>query len=249
MIDFSNDSLFNSPSPPTAAEVSAATAALLPQVFDPKDVIAQFSRHEAHIAAMGKAARDLAVVSDDTNATATAIGSNAAAATKELEFIRDRVLRPHVEYVSAIRGCCKKYVDMIKAEIIDPLKLKQKNYLQEQRVEAERKRQAYIAEQKRRREELEAKIRKIEALSGQKIEIPPLPDIAPPPVATPGPVRTARGTSFARKVLVVEIEDVKLIPREYLVPNMTLIRAACKDGKKIPGVRSYEDDNISYRTA
>ena len=109
-------------------------------------------------------------------------------------------------------------------------------------------RMAFEDEQKAQRERLAAKIAKIEEESGQKIELPPMPEIPPPPISKPAPVRTAHGTSFTREETVVEIEDEKLIPREYLMPNMSKIKPACKAGKKIPGVRTYVDRNISYRT-
>lgn len=46
------------------------------------------------------------------------------------------------------------------------------------------------------------------------------------------------------------ITDVKLIPREYMIPNEVKIRQvvrALKDEAKIPGVRVYSEDTVSQR--
>jgi hypothetical protein len=242
-IDFSDDSIFKTP----PAEVNVSE--LVPQKFETKGILAQFAQHEARINAMARQVADLKIVTDEDNAKATAMGTNASAAVKELTALMNQVIAPYNAFVKTVKGGCKKYTDKIEAEIIRVLKAKQKVYDQEQRIEAEKKRIAFEAEQKAQRERLAAKIAKIEEESGQKIELPPMPEIPPPPVSKPAPVRTARGTSYTKEELVVEIEDEKLIPREYLVPDMSKIKAACKSGKKIPGIRSYMDRNIVYRTA
>lgn len=242
-IDFSNDSIFKTP----PAEVIVSE--LVPQKFETKDILSQFARHEARINAMAKQVTALKIVTDEDNAKATAMGTNASAAVKELTALMNQFITPYNAFVKTVKGGCKKYTDKIEAEIIRILKAKQKVYDQEQRIEAEKKRIAFEDEQKAQRERLAAKIAKIEEESGQKIELPPMPEIPPPPISKPAPVRTAHGTSFTREETVVEIEDEKLIPREYLMPNMSKIKAACKAGKKIPGVRTYVDRNISYRTA
>lgn len=242
-LDFSNDSIFKTP----PAEV--AVHELVPQKFETKDLLAKFAQHETRIKAMSRQVMDLVIKTEEDNIAATAMGTNAAAAVKELNALRDRIIRPYKVFVDAIRGGCKKYTNMVETEIISILKLKQKGYNQEQRIEAEKKRLEHEKQQKEQRDKLKAKIAKIEKDSGVKLDIPAIPDTPPPPVGRPGPVRTSQGTSYSKDKTIVEIEDVALIPREYLMPDMPKIRAACKAGKKIPGVKSYEDEDIIYRTA
>lgn len=43
----------------------------------------------------------------------------------------------------------------------------------------------------------------------------------------------------ARSVLSFEVTNPELVPREYCTPNDTLIRATLKDGKEVPGVKSW----------
>lgn len=53
------------------------------------------------------------------------------------------------------------------------------------------------------------------------------------------------GTSSVRKIKVVEIVDIKLIPRAYMVPDMDRIKQDLKDGKSIPGVREVLKNSIA----
>lgn len=73
-------------------------------------------------------------------------------------------------------------------------------------------------------------------------------------VALPIAVRSAptvKGISFA-KVWKFEIVDDSLIPREYLLVNETAIRkvvSALKGKTNIPGIRVFEDEQISSRAS
>jgi len=48
-----------------------------------------------------------------------------------------------------------------------------------------------------------------------------------------------------RKIKKVRIIDINLLPREYLIPNDTLIRKDALGGKKIEGVEIYEEDVVA----
>lgn len=54
-------------------------------------------------------------------------------------------------------------------------------------------------------------------------------------------------TSATRKVDVLVIVDEALIPREYLVPNEAMIKAALKAGKKVPGCKFEKETKIVAR--
>lgn len=60
-------------------------------------------------------------------------------------------------------------------------------------------------------------------------------------------VQSERGTVQFRTVRVVEIIDVKLLPREYLMPDMPAIRTAALAGVNIPGVTVKEETQVAAR--
>lgn len=52
------------------------------------------------------------------------------------------------------------------------------------------------------------------------------------------------GKIATRKITKYRIVDERLIPREYLTPNMALITDAIKRGVAVPGAESYQEDVI-----
>lgn len=60
-------------------------------------------------------------------------------------------------------------------------------------------------------------------------------------------VQSERGTIQFRTVRVVEIVDAALLPREYLVPDMSAIRTAALAGVAIPGVIVKEETQVAAR--
>lgn len=55
---------------------------------------------------------------------------------------------------------------------------------------------------------------------------------------------TSGGGVFIASRLETIIEDVSKIPREYMVPDMSAIKAAFKEGKKIPGCIQVKEKSI-----
>ena len=64
-------------------------------------------------------------------------------------------------------------------------------------------------------------------------------------------VKTQRGdvsTTTVKKVWKAEVINETEVPREYLTVNQVVINQAVRDGvRKIPGVRIYQDEQISIR--
>ncbi len=60
-------------------------------------------------------------------------------------------------------------------------------------------------------------------------------------VVPDGTVATDAGAVQFRSVKKFEVMDVTMLPKEYLLPNETMIREAMKQGKELPGVRYYEE--------
>ena len=68
------------------------------------------------------------------------------------------------------------------------------------------------------------------------------------PIAEIKKVSSAAGTASTKKVWTFEITDQALIPREYLEINEKKIMAGIRFGiREIPGVRIYQDEQISFR--
>lgn len=58
-------------------------------------------------------------------------------------------------------------------------------------------------------------------------------------------VTSTKAGAVIRRVWEAEVEDVKKVPREYMVPDMDKIVEACKQGKKIPGIKWEQKKKIS----
>lgn len=103
----------------------------------------------------------------------------------------------------------------------------------------------YRAEQKRKDEE-QAKL-EAEALAKAKAEGKSEVEVA----IVNEEVKTQRGdvaTTTVKKVWKAEIMDETLVPREYLVVDQVAINKAVRDGvRSIPGVKIYQDEQISIR--
>lgn len=115
---------------------------------------------------------------------------------------------------------------------------------------------AFDAEQKRKIREAEAiedeklaLARREAELKGGEITI----DLTPieKPEVVPDRIRTLMGSSGQRDNWKWEVEDITLIPREYLMINagmLTPIVKASKGKLTIPGVRIYNEPIIAYRS-
>lgn len=103
----------------------------------------------------------------------------------------------------------------------------------------------YRADQKRKDEE-QAKL-EAEAMAKAKAEGKSEVEVA----IVNEEVKTQRGdvaTTTVKKVWKAEIMDETLVPREYLVVDQVAINKAVRDGvRSIPGVKIYQDEQISIR--
>jgi hypothetical protein len=58
-------------------------------------------------------------------------------------------------------------------------------------------------------------------------------------------VASTKGASKVAKVWQAEVVDIKKLPKEYMLPDMSKITAACREGVEIPGVKWEQVDRIS----
>lgn len=132
------------------------------------------------------------------------------------------------------------------------VKAKISTYVREQE-EIQRAERARLMEEQRKVEE-ERRLQEAIALensgaSDQAEEVLATP-VAPAPIVMPRATPKVEGVS-TRKVWRFEIENVALIPREYMVPDETKIGGyvrAMKEQAAIPGVRVYAEDVVSSRS-
>lgn len=82
------------------------------------------------------------------------------------------------------------------------------------------------------------------------VQPPPPPTPAPLdlPAARPSVTRTESGSAHTRKRWKFEVVDAMQVPRQYLMVDDRLLRAAVSDGEReIPGVRIYAEDDLAVR--
>lgn len=126
-----------------------------------------------------------------------------------------------------------------------------KGKILEFRAEIERQQREQERKEREAREAAarEAEAKRIEALVAGR-PAPAAPPPPPPPEQKPAMPTTTVGAGGGsigiRKVWTFEIIDENLIPREYLMVNEKLIRAAVGAGKRsIPGVRIFEQSSVA----
>jgi hypothetical protein len=77
---------------------------------------------------------------------------------------------------------------------------------------------------------------------------PPVPAPLDLPAARPSVTRTESGSAHTRKRWKFEVTDAMQVPRQYLMVDDRLLRAAVSDGEReIPGVRIYAEDDLAVR--
>lgn len=158
-----------------------------------------------------------------------------AESRKTVEERRQFFVRPLNNHVSAINEMFKKFLApaveadrILRGKIATFRTEQQRTRLEEQkRIQA-----AADALQKKLNEEAEA-----EGVPAAKVMAGTV--LAPP---------STLGNVNIRKVWKFDVLDDEMVPREYLVVDEKLIRAAVAGGaREIPGVRIYQDEQIAVR--
>ncbi len=102
-----------------------------------------------------------------------------------------------------------------------------------------------VAEQERLREAEENRRRAEEMLQRDQHA----PTELEVPAARPSTIQTAAGRATIRKRWVHELVDEMRVPREYLMVDDRLVRAAIGDGvREIPGIRIFPEDDVAVRS-
>lgn len=184
---------------------------------------------------------------------ATAVLGEIARHRKAVEELRVRFTRPLNEHLKTLNGFFKG-LDQPLAEADAALRQKVLAYRAAEQARA-------AAEQARLRVEAAARETEARALLASMAPVPQveveaaldavdkadqaLATAPPPPVPT---VKTAFGTSTARRDWDFEVTDLAQVPAEYLLINGPAVRDAIRRGvRDIPGVRIYQKETLVVR--
>lgn len=213
---------------------------------------ALLARYEEALGRARTKAAELAVVdSPETLARCTALALQASEASSALEKLSTETVRPLFEEEKRIRARHRPLIDAFKllhAELTQrggKYALAEKKRQDEERARAERE----LLEQQRREraaqvaatsptatdaERAAAEATAAEAfVARQAIVVPPAP-------GRPVGSTTSQGSLLAEEVHDFELDDLSLVPREYLMLDEKAVRAALDRGiRTIPGLRVF----------
>lgn len=186
--------------------------------------------------------KGLVLSGDDDKGVAVEILTNTQTALKRFEQLRKMIVSPMNDKVKDVNAYFKKFTDPLKASNEG---LRGKVLVYEQRMEAERIRKERILEEEKAaleasqsqrdpeeqeavEEIIEKKEEEVKSLEREKTQ------------------HFDAGKVTVKKIWTHEVEDVNLVPREYMVVDDKLIKAAIKNGEReITGVKIYQKDRIS----
>jgi hypothetical protein len=227
--------------------------------------------YEPNIKAMEADAAALVVADDASMAKAVKIAGRAKKGFNALEKKRKEALEPAAEFTKSVNSLFKSYQGrfaIVESTLKDKINAHNAKVALERRKAEEAARQAAAAaqakldaeikaENERRQAEAEAENARRQAeakANGQeavKVEAVKIEAITIPVPVTPEPakaVHTETGSLSFRKSWAFTVTDPAQVPREYLVVDEPLIRAAVKRGERnIPGVNIYEDSKPVIR--
>jgi len=186
-------------------------------------------------------AQSIEIVDDNSLKQATDLVSWIAKVKKSIEEKRQFFVKPLNDQVKRINDMFKNYIKPLE-QADTTVRGKILSYRQEQ----ERKRRE---EEERLRKLAEEEQKRLEKQAAKKgIEAPPPQIVVPTIQAAPKTIKSDLGATQVRTVWDFEIEDETKIPREFLQPNITAIRAAVKAGvRNIPGVRIFQKEELAVR--
>lgn len=175
-------------------------------------------------------ASNLVITSQAQLEEATEFLSTVKSAMKRIKEEKDKVLKPLLAAVDAERDRWRQ-IEQQTTDAEKIVKGKMETFIEKQKAEAE-------AQQAKLQKKFEKGEIKKEGTLARKMSMIEAPTKS---------VSTASGASIKTREIDVFHYDVELIPREYLLPNEALIKAAIKSGKTIAGVTVTKKTTIAAR--
>lgn len=179
------------------------------------------------------AANALAVTNDEELAKATDLLTSINRAGDMMKKLKDGIIKPMNEALKSVRAMFSPPEDEYEKAIMI---VKQKMLIYHNAAEAKRRQ-----EEARIAARVEKGTMKVET-AARKIE-----DM--PAIQTKIATGNGLGSAVFKEEKKVVIVDETLIPRQYLVPDMVLIRRAALAGVEIPGVKIEVVKNIANTRA
>jgi len=188
-------------------------------------------------------ARDYAlkrtIVTHQDNVLATNDLALIADLDKQLEVLRNEYLAPYREHTKDINTLFKSITDPL-AEAKRITKDKQLVHFHEQeRIQREAENAARL------QREADEAARRVRTQTGEVIEQTEAPVYVPPPVT--GKVHADFGTSGIVKRWKWEVIDFTTVPDKYKTTDDKPIQKVIEAGGDIPGIRAWQEDDITTR--
>lgn len=179
------------------------------------------------------AANELAVTNDEELAKATELLTSINRAGDMMKKLKDGIIKPMNEALKSVRAMFNPPEDEYEKAVMI---VKQKMLSYHNAVEAKRRQ-----EEARIAARVDKGTMKVET-AARKIENMPA-------IQTKIATGNGLGSAVFKEEKKVVIVDENLIPRQYLVPDMVLIRRAALAGVEIPGVKIDVVKNIANTRA
>jgi len=196
--------------------ITPSTKRLLQEKADQKDV-------EGTVSPIEQAVMNMTIASADDFVIAVELGGKIKSAQAFLEEKKSLLMKPLKELVKNTTAMFKPMEDSLDY-IERTLKIKMMDFKEE-----ERKKEAQaLARVERGTMKPETALAKVEAMTDKTV------------LSATGAKATETFTT------AYEVENVDLIPRQFLVPDMALIKASFKAGTPVAGVREYQKQGISF---
>jgi len=202
-----------------------------------------------------KNAVDIALASDDDKEIAAYFLADIKKLLKEIEGRRVQYVTPYNEKVKAANSWCKQYSTRLDAA--DRV-FKNKILAYERKLADDRRREE--EEARKREEDRLAKLKELEEQAQKEAapevqhEIRQLKDDQVAEQIHLEETKRDKTQHFSgvsttiKQVWTFEVENIKELPTDYLLPNEPLIRKAVNAGvRTIPGVRIFQKDQLSSR--
>lgn len=175
-----------------------------------------------------QAAENLKIDSPESFTEALDMGKKIKQVGKMITDRKEEITKPLNESLKSIRALFKPIEENAQnAEYL--IKGKMIEYNREQQAIADKERERLAAKVEKGTMKIETAVRKMD-------------DIKAPEQTT----RTETARATIKKVPKCRITDENLIPREYLVPDMTKIKNAVVTQRlTVPGVEFYEEDSMT----
>lgn len=183
---------------------------------------------QTEVSPLIESAVSLSVDTDEAMTAATELLSRLNTMNDRATTEKERITRPLLDALAVERGRWKP-IETTLAEGIQALRSKLTAYRTEQKRIADEKADKIAARMGAGKGKLkpETAIAQIDAL--------------PTAIA---PVQTDTGSVKFRTTQQFEITNLTLVPREYLLLNEVMVRAAMKAGTPIKGIRYYTEETV-----